>query len=524
MPLHTSPASPEEHFQRQMNPMRTRNDAADLTWARPMPPSSHETSYDGYPRAPGQERRSDTFWERPEVDHQQISNDRVAAVGYQYSNHQYPPANDAHYPQHIDDGGRSHDHPTGIVSDFHPGDTNHHHRDGVDRRRLPVGITNPPDQEVVILQTRSARSEPPPRTPRHMQQHPRIHKSESEAGYYRNGNRGDSKYVDASHYDNTNHDYSTPTGGHRPIDALCCGDRRDVDDRGYDVSQRYENRPHRRRGGGDTPRPGYYVDSPKVYEMERQRQNRVQQYYRENDGREYRDLPPRGDNNAPLSPLSIPSCVDVPVENQYDYNQHDNNGHPKGGVMMNLPINHGNTNHHHRYTDDKHESIPVVPRHAVYPRKEHMGNSRHHYESNAAVPPPFERRDDSCGSSTIYTGSSPRQLDGNFLVQTPREYSPRTDFESGRDPYTTGKYRDEPARLRIEIPTTPQVITTANNQNSVSSRPPLHTKLGQQYGISPIAINAELERRKSEARHQILKEIVSGRHPLLCMREIYMVH
>jgi hypothetical protein len=77
--------------------------------------------------------------------------------------------------------------------------------------------------------------------------------------------------------------------------------------------------------------------------------------------------------------------------------------------------------------------------------------------------------------------------------------------------------------LKIEIPTSPQVTTTVNNNNSVSSRPPLHTKLGQHYAKSPIAVNAERERRKSEARHQILKEIVSGRRPLLCVRVIQCI-
>jgi hypothetical protein len=61
--------------------------------------------------------------------------------------------------------------------------------------------------------------------------------------------------------------------------------------------------------------------------------------------------------------------------------------------------------------------------------------------------------------------------------------------------------------LRIEIPI-PPLIADKNNLNNVSSRPPLPTRLVQKH--TPNAVHAEKERRKSQARHQIIKEIVSN--------------
>ena len=78
--------------------------------------------------------------------------------------------------------------------------------------------------------------------------------------------------------------------------------------------------------------------------------------------------------------------------------------------------------------------------------------------------------------------------------------------------YASGHYRDDPSRLRIEIPI-PPLIADKNNINNVSSRPPLPNRLVQKH--TPNAVHAEKERRKSQARHQIIKEIVSK---IICWR------
>lgn len=218
--------------------------------------------------------------------------------------------------------------------------------------------------------------------------------------------------------------------------------------------------------------------------MKRQRQH-TQQHYQGNEKHENMIIP-RYYNSDPMSPLSIPSCVciDGPVEN----------------------------------------------RQVVYPKKEHSSKGQYYYEPDAGTPPPpppppFERRDDYSGSSTIYTPPtpSPHRQQGHFPPPTSNEYSSGKDHESRRGTYSAGHYRDEPSRLRIEIPTSPQVLTNINNINNASSRPPLHNRFGRHITKSPNVVYAERERCQSQARRQILKEIVSS-HLSSVVCASYVVH
>ena len=455
--------------------------------------------------------------------------------------------------------GQSHNHLPETTPDYHS-DTRYYHHGGSAQLNHPTMLSNNYNQDSVSTPTRSARSEPPPRSPQQHPHHHLIRKSESETNYGQYGTQSSYKYSNNSQYENRNHGCPSHPNDRYTWDALCCDGRRDIDNYGYDMPQLYDNRPNNNGGSGTTHMPGFYVDSPIQYEKKRQQQHRKQQIYRESDKHEYRDPPPTTSinpgyyNTGPISPLSvsIPLFANRPVENQYvnsgkrspqdseavllsgssGENSHSPSGeidrndlkgqygyHPNSSKSYHRDHHHGNNGHsnerHPRYGDNNDAIIHAVPRQVVYPKTEHTSkDDRYYYESNAAAPPPrapprFDGRDDSSGSSTIspsaFTPSSHRQQ-GHFRPPTRHDYSSRNDHES-RLAYASGHYRDDPSRLRIEIPISP-LIATKNNNSNVTSRPPLPNKLVQNH--TPNAVHAEKERRKSHARHQIIKEIVSN--------------
>jgi len=456
---------------------------------------------------------------------------------------------------HYNQNGQSHNHLRETAPDYHP-DTRYYYHGGSSAQLYhPMVVTNNYNQDAVIAPTTSASSEPLPRTTLQQPHHHIIYKSESETNHGQYGTQSSYKYRNNSQYENRNHDYPSHPNDQYTWDALCCDGRRDIDNYGYEMPQRYDNRPNNNVGSRTTPMPGFYVDSRKKYEEKKQQQHRKQQIYREH---EYRDPPPTTSinpgyyNTGPISPLSvsIPSFADRPVENHYvdsgkrspqdseavllgSSGENSPTGemdggndlkgqygyHPNSSKSYHRDIHHGNNGHsngrHPRYGDNNDAFIHAVPRQVVYPTAEHASKDRHYYDYNAAAPPPpppprFDRRDDSSGSSTISPSTFtpvPHRQQGHFPPPTQHEYSSRNDHESRREPYSAEHYRDDPSRLRIEIPISP-VIAAKNNISNVSSRPPLPNRLVQKH--TPNAVHAEKERRKSQARHQIIKEIVSN--------------
>lgn len=310
---------------------------------------------------------------------------------------------------------------------------------------------------------------------------------------------------------------------------------------------------------------------------------------------------PYANSAHPLSPLSIPSCVNGPVlqspdntdaacsgssrrENRppsddgYDmkgvgYGYHpnhsskpydDHNDHPSkmydAGHYCNGRSNtrdRGYNNNQGQYNqvsipkrhyeeDDNETSGHVPSQVAVYPHDPPRKDRYHDTPPPPPPPPPSsERRDDYSGSSTIPTiqtkaPSPQRQLQR----QSPRNNDHHRDYRDG-----PAHSSDKSSRLSIEIPVSPQVPTSKGSNNS-NSRPPMHSSSSngqassdnnrrsgghhsqhqlnqsrsthhhsntthtnsnsnpqQPYPKSPRIILAENERRQSQARHQILKEI-----------------